>query len=163
MLKSSQLQIRVSPEQKATIKRLADAAGQTLSQYVLAQVIPPTHAAFARVLADLTTPGGGHAAALTELGRLLAEAPAADFARDFASPEVFGLPATLQNYVAAMVERTAHERGLAPPGWVLQVPPLERPHFMWSLQSLRPHQIRVTPVAFKRRNLFFDPAGGPRV
>ena len=163
MTKTSQLQIRVSPEEKAAIKRLAAAAGQTVSRYVLARVIPGTQDELGRIVGELQSKGGQHRAALADLDRLLDQVPAQDFTLGLSSPDLLELPPTVLNYVAAMVEQAAHQRGLDAPSWVGQVPPLERPHFMWSLQSLRPHQIRVTPLAFKRRNLFLDPAAGPRV
>ncbi len=74
-----------------------------------------------------------------------------------------GLSPYLRNYVAAMVELAAHQRGVAPPVWVRQVPPLEEPHFATSLPGLRLTLLRASPVPFKRRNIFIDSSLGDRV
>ena len=163
MSKTSQLQIRVTLEEKAILKRLAEGAGQSVSRYVLTQVLPSAQLEFDHIVRELRTTGGDHRAALGDLGRLLRDVPGRELTLALSSPDLMELPATLLNYVTAMVEEAAHARNVDPPSWVAEVPPLERPHFMWQLQSLRPHQIRVTPVPFKRRNMFFDPSGGHRV
>ena len=65
-----------------------------------------------------------------------------------------GLSRYVQNYVAAMIELAAHQKGVAAPGWVREVPPLEEPHFATALGGLRLHLLQVSPVPFKRRNIF---------
>ena len=62
-----------------------------------------------------------------------------------------------------MIEHAAHQKGEAPPAWVHDVEPLERPWFAVPFASLRPYLLRVAPVAFKRRNLFVDATVGDRV
>ena len=68
-------------------------------------------------------------------------------------------PPLLNNYVAATVEGVARQKRLPSPSWVRQIKPLDQPHFAWELQSLRPHLMRITPLTFKRRNVFVDAAG----
>jgi hypothetical protein len=74
-----------------------------------------------------------------------------------------GLSPYVQNYVAAMVELAAHQKGVASPGWVREVPPLDEPHFATALGGLRLHLLQVSPVPFKRRNIFIDSSLGGRV
>ncbi len=69
----------------------------------------------------------------------------------------------MRNYVAAMVEQAAHMKRVRPPAWTARVEPLETPWFATSLESLRLHLLRASPVPFKRRNLFVDSAVGARV
>jgi hypothetical protein len=76
-----------------------------------------------------------------------------------ADMDVEALPPVLGNYVAATVEGVARQKRLPSPSWVRQIEPLHQPHFAWELQSLRPHLMRITPLTFKRRNVFVDAAG----
>jgi len=159
--RSSQLQIRVTPEEKAALKRLAGAAGESVSSYVLHRVLPSAQLDFARILEELGEVGTDHRATLSELERTLERLPGAELAATVPAPDPAMVSPVLQNYVAALVEAAANQKGVQAPDWVRGVRPLDRPHFAWTLRSLRPHQVRSSPVPFKRRNLFFDPAGGP--
>jgi len=62
-----------------------------------------------------------------------------------------------------MVEQATCRKGVRPPSWVNDVPPLESPLFASDLESLRAHLLRVSPIPFRRRNLFVDAAVGDRV
>lgn len=159
--KTSQLQIRVTVDEKEALKRLAAAAGLSVSSYVLSRVLPLAELEFTRLYARAAEPGVDRMPLLDELDQALERLTGVDLATKVPRPDGRTLSPVLHNCIAAMVERVAARKRAAPPRWVSDVPPLARPHFGWSLQSLRPHQIRVTPVAFKRRNLFFDPAAGP--
>jgi hypothetical protein len=157
MAKTSQLQIRVSPAQKAALRRRAREAGMDVSSYVLARAMPREDARLAAILGALDGPG--YRFGLAELSDLLASL----------SPVAFGsLPAIpsgrwqtwLANYVAAMFEQTAERLGVPPPGWTRMVPPLDEPWFAADLPGLRPYLLAVSPLVFKRRNLYVDPADG---
>ncbi|HUG36455.1 MAG TPA: hypothetical protein VML54_05860, partial [Candidatus Limnocylindrales bacterium] len=156
--KTSQLQIRVSEEEKAALKRLAAAANLSVSAYVLAQALPARYGDLDRLLGELAGAGARQGAVLGKLAAHISETGADDFADALANPSLEPLSPVLRNQVAAMVEQAAYTRGIDPPEWVDGVPPMGRPHFGWPLSSLRPHQIRGTPVPFKKRGLFFDPA-----
>jgi len=69
----------------------------------------------------------------------------------------------MQNYVAAMVEQSAHRGGVIPPAWVNEIHPLEEPRFATSLTRLRAHLLRASPVPFRKRNIFVDSGLGDRV
>jgi hypothetical protein len=159
--KSSQLQIRVTPAEKAALKRLAKAAGQSVSGYVLSQALPSEERRLTRLYDRLTETGADHRPTFRDLEELLVEIPASELGDAVPEPESDGLGAVLLNSVAALVEREAHRKGVPPPEWTARVPPLPRPHFGWPMRSLRPHQLRVAPIPFKRRNIYFDPATGP--
>ncbi len=62
-----------------------------------------------------------------------------------------------------MVERAAQAKRVAPPEWVRGIVPLDTPHFMTPMVSLRLHLLRSSPVPFKRRNIFVDSGIGTRV
>jgi hypothetical protein len=156
--RSSQLQIRVTEREKEALRRLAKTAGVSVSRYVLARALPTQDRELARVVEGLTTPGAPARVALQDLATLIAGTDPAAFTEAFGAVPTEGLGPQLLNQVAAMVEHAAHTKGADPPAWVGAVAPLPRPHFGWPLTSLRPHQLRVTPVPYKRRGLFFDPA-----
>ena len=162
-VRTAQLQIRVTPEEKVALKRLARAAGQSVSRYVLSQVLPSIQLEFGRLVRSLEAEGADSGAALSDLHSLLSDLSPREFSNAVSDLDLGTLSAILLNYVTAMVEQAAHTKGVDPPAWVQGVASLERPHFVWGLRSLRPHQMRVTPVPFKRRNLFMDPAVGMRV
>jgi hypothetical protein len=156
--------IRVTPRQKAALRRLAREAGQDLSSYVLARVLPEARLRFGEIVRALRD-GGDHRYALADLNDLLSRSTGAQLMDGVvvAPAEFRDLLPFLQNYVAAMVEQASQQRDVPPPAWSRDVPPLEEPYFATSLRSLRLHLLRQAPVPFKRRNLFVDSAVGARV
>ncbi|MFO7892437.1 MAG: DUF1778 domain-containing protein [Longimicrobiales bacterium] len=160
--KSSQLQIRVTPAQKAALKRLAARAGADLSSYVLSRALPPSRARLHEVL-DALRGGADRRYALAELNDLLTELTALELPAAVAGADLEGLGPVERNYVAAMVEQASVMKGVEPPAWAGEVEPLAEPYFATSLGSLREHLLRSSPVAFKRRNIFVDATVGDRV
>jgi uncharacterized protein (DUF1778 family) len=160
--KSQQLQIRVTPREKAALKRLAKAAGQDLSSFVLSRALPPAHVRFQHLVALLGREAD-HRYVLAELNDFLMALTPAEFSAAVSAADVRRLSAFRQNYLAAMVEQAAHMKGAAAPDWTTNVEPLAEPWFATSLESLRLHLLRSSPVPFKRRNLFVDSALGARV
>jgi hypothetical protein len=154
--RTSQLQIRVTPQEKAVLRKLAAQAGQNVSTYVLSRALPSSERDLSRILDELRTYPDQREALVT-LARLVRELSPEEFGPAVAQMNLGGLNPLAQNRVAALVEDAAHSRGVEPPAWSSGIPPLPRPHFRWPLLSLRPQQIRATRVAFKRRNIF-DPS-----
>ncbi len=166
-LKSDQVQIRVTAQQKAALKRKAAAAGLDVSSYVLARALPPTDARVTSVLNALVKEVDV-SFALAELNDIFAACPPMHFAEivsatAFAPHKISALTPFAQNYLAAMIEQAAHQKRIPPPEWVRSIPPLREPYFATSLLSLRQHLIAASPVPFKRRNLFVDASVGDRV
>jgi len=160
--KTQQLQIRVTPGQKAALKRLARAAGSDVSSYVLSRLMPAAPDRFGEILRALEAeadPRFGFA----ELNDFLTGCPPAVFGEAVGRAALGGLSPFARNYVAAMVEQAAALKGVAPPAWVQDVAPLETPWFATSLKHLRLHLLRSAPVPFKRRNIFVDSSVGARV
>lgn len=161
-VKTEQLQIRITPRQKATLKSLARAAGQSVSAYVLSRALPAERELLAEIL-DALWAGADRRFALAELNDLLSSLPPARFPEALASADLHGLSPYVQNYVAAMVEQAAYQKKVPPPKWTRDVPPLDEPRFATDLASLRLHLLREAPVPFKRRNIFVDAGVGARV
>ena len=161
-VKTEQLQIRVTRQQKASLRRRARAAGVDVSTFVLSRVLPPLADRLADILTALVA-ANDHRYALAELSDFLHATPPVQFRDAVADASVARLSPMLQNHVAAMVEHAANVKGVAPPAWARDVPALPAPHFATSLRSLRIHLLLASPVAFKRRNIFVDASVGARV
>jgi hypothetical protein len=161
--KSAQLQIRVSPAQKAAIARLARQAGQGMSSYILSRVLPARAGEFAQLVADCK-PGerGRYAlAALNAFLDSLTEVELADAVGQRTEP--WPRDVVVANRIAAMVETACTRRRVTPPTWLRGIAPLESPVFDSDLPGLRLHLLSRSPAAFRRRNLFVDSTVGDQV
>lgn len=161
--RSEQLQIRVTPVQKRALKERARQARMDVSAYVLARALPNETARLTGILRTLRRDDADRRFALAELNDLLTTLTSPRFADVVETLRVDALSPLLQNYVAAMVEQAAAQKRTSPPAWVRHVVPLDAPYFAVSFPSLRPYLLRVSPVAFKRRNLFIDATLGDQV
>jgi hypothetical protein len=160
--KTSQLQIRVSPAEKAAIQRAADEAGMDMSAFVLRRVLPESRQQFQALVAACagsSEPGF----ALAELNSFLARLTAAELRDALGSPIEAKLSDYLANYTAAMLEYACARLHVAPPPWVHRIPPLAQPVFETTLQSLRLYLLAHSPPPFRRRNIFIDATVGARV
>jgi Protein of unknown function (DUF1778) len=160
--KTEQMQIRVSPQEKAAIQRAASRAGMDMSAYILAKVLPDSAADFRNRVKDCVgseSPGF----ALAELNSLLASLTAAELRDAVAAPLPSELPPFLANYIAAMVEYACAKRDIAIPAWTRSVAPLADPFFGSELQSLRHYLLTHSPAPFRSRNIFIDSTVGDRV
>ncbi|HWG54667.1 MAG TPA: hypothetical protein VN677_15340 [Gemmatimonadaceae bacterium] len=160
--RSEQLQIRVTSHEKSALKRLARAAGQDVSAYVLARALPENAERFAGIIAALRD-DANRRFALAELHDFLAPLATTEFGTAVARADLRGLSPLVQNYVAALVEQAAHVRGVPAPAWTREVAPLDVPYFAAPLRTLRLYLLRATPVPFRRRNIFADAGVGTRV
>jgi hypothetical protein len=160
--RSAFVQIRVTPAEKTTLKRLAQSSGQDLSKYVLSMALPATRLRFEGILGSLREETD-HRFALAELNDLLSDLAPMEFHRTVHTADLAGLSPFLQNYVAAIVEHAAGLKKVDPPSWTRSVRPLPLPWFATPLRGLRLHLLRASPVPFKRRNLFVDASVGARV
>ncbi len=160
--KTQQLQIRVTPQQKASLKRQAAAAGRDVSSYVLSRLVPAERDRFGSILGTLETDPDPRYA-LAELNDFLHACAPGAFGEAVAQADLDRLSAFVRNYVAAMVEQAADQKGVALPAWARDVAPLDEPHFTAPLPGLRMHLLRSAPVPFKRRNIFVDAGVGARV
>jgi hypothetical protein len=163
--KSHQLQIRVTPDEKSAIRRLAHAAGLDVSSYVLSRVLPAVQGRFDGLLRALAR-SHGRSYVLADLNDFLSALSGPELAEAVGLVEwavLEALPDYERNYVAAMVELACARRDRPPPAWTAQVRPLAQPRFGTELRSVRPYLLRASPVPFKRRNIFIDASIGDRV
>ena len=160
--KTSQLQIRVTMPQKRRLRRLAAAAGQDMSSYVLARALPDDAGEFAAIVSRLRGTADP-SFTFAKLHDFLDAIAPADLDTATSAADIAHLPAFEANYVAAMVEHAAGAKRVPVPAWTAGVAPLGTPYFATRLKGLRLHLLRASPVPFKRRNLFVDSAVGDRV
>ncbi len=162
MRKTEQLQIRVTASQKATLRRLARAAGQDVSSYVLSRALPDHRLRFQELIEALSDEDERRFA-LAELNDLLAKLSRAELEDTIGEAPVLDLSPYGRNYVAAMVEQAAHRKNIPAPQWLSDIEPLAEPYFAAPLAKLRLHLLRASPVPFRRRNIFVDSGVGDRV
>ena len=160
--KTTQLQVRVSPEEKATIQRAARRAGMDVSAFVLSRVLSTNERKVQDLLGALKDVSV-RSFVLAELNDLLADFGTEELRQAVAAAPPAWLSAELSNYWAAMVEHACATRLIPPPRWTLAIAPLENPMFGSSLESLRLYLLAHSPPAFKRRNIFIDTTIGGRV
>ena len=154
--RSSQLQIRVTPAEKAALARAARRAGQGMSAYVLGKALPAPAAQWAARLRELARSSGDRIA-LAGLSAWLAGLGASELAAAVETPPP-ALSGFHANYVAAMVEQLCDAAGIEAPSWTREIEPLKHPVFGTGLASLRLHLLANSPAPFRRRNLFIDTA-----
>ena len=160
--KTAQLQIRISPSQKAEIVARARAAGMSVSAWLLSKAQPAKLEAFQELLAELAR-GESTSQTLAALSDFIARVDRTEFEVTFGDPPRTPLSQWQLAYVASMIEHTASPKRAAIPDWVRAVPPLDEPYFASELLSLRLHLLAHSPSAFRRRNMFVDSAVGDRV
>jgi len=160
--KTEQLQIRVSPQEKAQIKRSAKTANLSMSDWVLTKLLPVHQQRFHQ---RVTAVSGREPASYTlaSLNDFLAILTTDEFLG--AASEKPRLPDDdyLRNYIAAMIEYTANKNKVSAPDWVHDIPPLNNPRFGSDLKSLRLHLLTHSPPPFRSRNIFIDSTVGDRL
>lgn len=161
-MRTSQLQIRVTPAEKLRVQRAARKAGLGMSAYVLGKVLPRQDSGWLARLQQVLHSGGARIA-VAELSGWLAGLSAMELRDAVQEPPPGGLEPATANTVAAMVEHLCALRGLPLPAWTLSIAPLRQPLFGSTLGSLRLHLLTHSPAAYRRRNLFVDTATGGQV
>ena len=160
--RSEQLQIRVSPAEKAAIRRAAEHAGLDMSAYVLGRALPTPAIRLQACIEDCAGPAPP-SFGLAELNTLLTSWTAAELRSAIDAPPTTALTPFLSNYIAAMIEQACERRSVRVPPWVRAVAPLPEPAFGSALASLRLHLLTHSPPPFRRRNIFIDATIGDRV
>src|SRR4051812_48244774 len=101
--RSAQLQIRVTPDEKASIQRLAAQAGTDMSSYVLTRVLSSSASQFAAQIEECQYEESTARYGLAELNSFLSKLSAPELRDAVAGPLHVQLTPYIANYVAAMV------------------------------------------------------------
>lgn len=161
-VKTGQLQIRVSPEEKRAILAGARAAGMSMSDWILSRALGKNSAKFRDLVARLCVskePGY----VLADINEFLTRLSASQLIEAVGEKPGVVLSVYLSNYVAALVEQACWYKEVPAPVWVKEIKPLSRPVFATELKSLRIHLLLNAPPAFRNRNIFIDSSIGDRV
>ena len=162
-MKSEQLQLRVSRQEKEAIKRQAMLAGQDVSKWVLNRLLPREADELQRLVDQLRDLAGDQSLVRASIHDYLVALSAKSLDSAAAALDLTDLTSFESNYIAAMVEQACADKGVRPPQWLRGIPPLVKPWFASELISLRLHLLISSPPPFRRRNLFVDSTLGARV
>lgn len=160
--KFHQLQVRVTAQEKAAVRRAASDAGMEISSWVLSRLLPSLGEEFQARVAALNY-SAERKAAFAGLNDFLVALTDEEFLVAVAAPPRETLDRYLMNYLAAMIEIAAQQKNALVPPWVSEIAPLEKPQFGVPLKSVRLHLLTNSPAAFRRRNIFVDSTLGDRV
>ncbi len=162
-MKNSHLQIRVSDRDKKFIKSKALSEGLSVSEWVLKVVGATRGECFLNLVHEIDAAAKcDEQAAYAALSDYLAGLKNKEFSEVLPRPERLSSEIK-EALIASMVEYAAARVGAHPPEWASRIGPLEEPLFLTTLFTLRPYLMRVSPIQFKRRNIFVDSAVGGRV
>lgn len=161
--KIEQLQIRVSPAEKALITRSAKAAGLSMSDWVLSQVLKKTSHQFRNLVTELTKNQENNSYVLAEINDFLSRLPAHELMEAVTYPPTTKLSPYVLNYLTAMIEQACYNKNIQLPDWCRTVQALPEPHFITEMKSLRMHLLLNSPPFFRNRNIFIDSSIGGRV
>ena len=159
-MKTEQLQIRVSAQEKARIKALAKGAGMSVSEWVLSEVLSAEADEFESIVGSIPF---DPVYAFATLNEFLVALPTKKFLEATGNKPKVKLSEFEINYLCAMLEYTAEYLGVSVPAWTSSVKPLDVPFFGSDLKNLRLHLLLNSPPAFKSRNIFVDSSVGDRV
>lgn len=158
----NQLQVRVSSSQKKMIEQAALRCGLGMSEWILTQIFPDRAQKFQHLVKQLKS-SAQKSYVLAEIHDLLHGATAGEFEQMVAVSPAVRLSSYWENYLAAMIEYTANQKGASIPSWLSEIDSLESPSFGTDLESLRLYLLTHSPPCFRRRNIFIDSTIGARV
>ena len=160
--KISYVQIRVSPSEKRAIVNLAQTAKMGMSEWILSALFPSQRREFEKLLTQLAADQKPRYA-LADIHDFLKKLSADEFQKVVSAAPGARLSSYWENYLAAMVEYAAHQKGVRVPAWTRDIHPLDKPVFGSDLAALRLHLLFASPPCFRKRNIFIDSTIGDRV
>jgi len=160
--KTEQLQIRLSSVEKKRIKNAAKRANLPMSDWVLGRLLPNSHMRFHQIIAEMRN-ADNNSYALASLNDFLTQLTADEFIDSLHEKPPLPDDQYMANYIAAMIEYTAHKNRLVAPNWVTEITPLKKPRFASNLESLKLHLLCNSPPPFRCRNIFIDSTVGDRL
>ena len=160
--KISQLQIRVTQEEKQAIQLAAKKVNMGMSEFVLDKVFSQDQSRFQKLMKQLKA-SKEKTYILAEIHDLFMKVTTSEFEQMIRMPPIVRLSPYWENYIAAMIEHTAHQKEVTTPAWLHEIEPLDHPHFGSDLKSLRLYLLTHSPSSFRNRNIFIDASVGERV
>lgn len=133
-----------------------------MSAWLLSRALPSQQTKFQQLVTALQT-NEHERNSYAELNDLLTDLSPALFSEVLEHKPIQNLSSFAWNYLTAMIELAAAQKGIAAPAWTRDIKPLATPYFGTTLGSLRLHLLIHSPAVFRRRNIFIDSSLGDRV
>ncbi len=161
-LKDTFLQIRLTSEQKESIRDAAANANTDMSSWILSKVVNSQSKKFLMIVEKLAS-DKKLSYVYAELHDFLINCNSTSFSLAVQAFPNLNLSSFQSNYIAAMVEQRAQQLGEKIPNWCTEITRLDAPYFGTSLKSLNFYLLLNSPIAFRRRNIFIDSSIGDRI
>jgi len=161
-VKDEQIQIRVTSEEKAALRKRAALMGMDLSSYILSEALP-LESRKLQDLIDQLASAMNYKSVLAEINDLLESFSGKKLKKAIEQLSLGELDNFQVNYLTAMIEFACLRNNIAPPEWTKNISPLSEPYFASKLKSLRLYLLINSPAPFKARNIFIDSSLGDRV
>lgn len=165
-MKTEQLQIKVSLHMKEMIRKRAQAANMDLSEWLLENVFPSPYREFQSLINNLVIQERleNPFIAFAELNDFLLQLCPDELVQAIQEGPQKKLSDLAFNYVAAMVEQACHKKKvMSLPLGLEEAAGVEKPYFRSSFQNLRLYLLTVSPISFRKRNIFTDSTVGDRL
>jgi uncharacterized protein (DUF1778 family) len=164
-MKTTQVQIRLSFEQKESIRLAAERAGLDMSQWILSKIFSQPKARLLDILTQLKSVQHNkeRSYVLNDFNAFLSSLDAQSLHDACGEDHKIKLDDLMANYVAAMIERAYFVKNLPSPKWLAEFDGVAEPFFASSIQAVRMHLLISSPPSFRRRNLFVDSSIGDLV
>lgn len=162
--KTKYLQIRVTPQEKSLIEKMAKRNNKTISELVLDKLLSEIKQKekFQNLVSDLNKVDN-KSLAFAEINDFLNKLGKEEFQIAVKEEPRTKLSDYHSNYIAAIVEYTSYMKKAKPPKWINEIQPLNEPIFGSNLKNLRTHLLLNSPISFRKRNIFIDSTVGDRV
>lgn len=162
MNKDKFLQIRLTALEKEVIGQQAHSVGLDVSTWVKQQLFPRHKKIYIELINSMTTLHESKQS-LAALNDLLHDLSKDEFVETLTELPKRFIATVLGNYIASMIDFAANQKNIFPPSWTEHYKGTEEPFFSTDLKSLRLHLLRMSPAAFKKRNIFIDSSVGMRL
>lgn len=160
--KTSQLQIRISPQEKELVIKAAKREGFDVSTWVLKKLLNANQEFFFGLVKKLSSEKDPRYL-LSELNNFINNLSPKESELVFKTKPEGKLSAYLSNYLAAMIEHAAIKKNFSIPKWTQEIKALKVAHFETTLETLRLYLLINSPVSFRKRGIFLDSTIGDQV
>lgn len=163
--KTTHIQLRVSPDEKAIIQAGAERAGMDMSAWILSSLLLGPKKRWGQLLKSLANSQQSEQKkyVLADINDFLSGLDSLEIGDVLFAADIDGLNEFNANYLAAMVELACHRKKVKVPQWTAEIQPLSTPHFGTNLINLRLYLLRASLPPFRSRNIFVDSSIGDRI
>ncbi len=158
-MKSTHIQIRISPEQKNKIAKAASRKGVGMTTWVLEKLFPELSEKLEELIQELAK-SKNSSFVFAEINDFLSALSSRELSQALENLNLEKLEVFEQNYLAAMIELACEKKSIACPE--ITTAELSSPWFATELESLKLYLLLNSPAPFRKRNIFIDSSIGDR-